>query len=160
MLRKNDVKVYVQPGDTVVVRLGWSEHTKILQVADKLMPVRILNMEGQGQLLSPASGLELFLPAPLDVMTFCQDERGWYSFDVHEVNVAWVGAVRPDQFHVYVEGRPHGELRSELFEEMRDEALRMRERGTADVEVRFVEQSRCLPKWWTTSTVVPLDIKD
>lgn len=156
VLRNDDAKVYVEPGEIVVVRMGRTDHSQSLQLADKLMPVRVLGHDGLGQLLSPASGLEHFMPAPLAVLTFCRDDLGWYSRDIHERNVAWRGAEVPDEFQVYVEGELLRDSHSSEFEEVRDAALRLQERGALDVEVRFVERSRCLPKWWTTSIVVPL----
>ena len=46
---------------------------------------------------------------------------------------------------------------SPWFEEMRDAAREMHGRDIPSAEVRFVENSRCLPVSWSRSVVVPLD---
>ncbi|PNE43372.1 hypothetical protein [Streptomyces noursei] len=154
---KSNEKVYVKPGDTVVVQLGWSQHACDMGLADRLMPVRILDRDGYGQLLSIASGLGFGLPNPLGWLSFHQDAGRWYSHDIYERCIVYSALVIPGRFYVYVGGEPRLDLSSLRFEEVRDVARSMQGSGFPDAEVRFVERSRFLPSWWTTSTTVPLD---
>ncbi|MFD4949173.1 hypothetical protein ACFWNT_43480 [Streptomyces sp. NPDC058409] len=149
-------KHYVQPCDTVVVKLGASECMMSMGLGGKLMPVRILE-NGFGQLLSPESGHEHSMPNPLSWMSFYSDDTGSYSYDIHEIGVGRTVTHTTGRFYVYVDGKQLYGVQSLRFEEMRDEARTMHGRDIAGAEVRFVENSRCLPTWWSRSVVVPLD---
>lgn len=148
---------YVQPGDIVVVKLGASECMMHMGLTDKLMPVRILK-GGFGQLLSPASGREFSMPNPLGWMSFKSDKTGTFSYDIHEIGVSRTVTHTPGCFYIYVDGKQRYGVRSLRFEEMRDEARAMHERDIASAEVRFVEDSSCLPNLWSRSVTVPLGI--
>ncbi|MFC9755157.1 hypothetical protein [Streptomyces sp. NPDC056921] len=149
-------KHYAQPGDTVVVKLGASECMMSMGLDEKLMPVRIME-NGFGQLLSTESGREYSMPNPLSWMSFYSDDNGSYSYDIHEIGVGSTVTHTSGRFYVYVNGKQLYGVQSPRFEEMRDEARRMHGRGIASAEVRFVENSCCLPTWWSRSVVVPLD---
>jgi hypothetical protein len=125
-------------------------------LTDKLMPVRILE-NGFGQLLSPETGHEYSMPNPLGWMSFYGDDSGSYSYDVHEIGVARTVTHTAGRFYVYVDGKQLYGVQSRLFEEMRDAVRDMHARDIPSAEVRFVENSRNLPTWWSRSVVVPLD---
>ncbi|MEV8601105.1 hypothetical protein AB0465_14640 [Streptomyces griseoviridis] len=154
---KRPEKHYVKPGDTVVVKLGWSECMMSLGLAGKFMPVLILENDGFGQLLSVDTGREYSIPNPLGWMSFYKDDEGWYSRDVYETGASRTVTHTTGRFYVYVDGKQLYGVQSRLFEEMRDEARAMHERDIPSAEVRFVENSRCMPTWWSRSVVVPLD---
>jgi hypothetical protein len=156
---KRPEKHYVQPGDTVVVKPGWSECMLSLGVADKFMPVTILDQDGFGQLRDPKTGRDFSMPNPLGWMSFFKDETGWYSHDVYEIGVGHTVTHTTGRFYVYVDGKKLYGVQSLRFEEMRDEAREMHSRDIPGAEVRFVENSACLPSWWSRSVVVPLDIE-
>ncbi|MGW1784921.1 hypothetical protein ACWCQQ_38325 [Streptomyces sp. NPDC002143] len=155
---KRPAKHYVQPGDTVVVKLGASECMMSMDLTGKLMPVRILE-NGFGQLLSPETGGDYSMPNPLGWMSFYNDDTGSYSYDVHEIGVGRTVTHTTGRFYVYADGKQLYGVQSLRFEEMRDAAREMhgRDKPIPSAEVRFVENSRCLPTWWSRSAVVPLD---
>ncbi|MEU2990064.1 hypothetical protein [Streptomyces sp. NPDC001758] len=153
---KRPEKHYVQPGDTVVVKLGASECMQSMGLTGKLMPVYILR-DGFGQLRHQETGHDYSMPNPLGWMEFYKDETGWYSYDVYEIGVSHTVTHATGRFYVYVEGRQLFGVQSPRFEEMRDAAREMHGRDIPSAEVRFVENSRCLPIWWSRSVVVPLD---
>ncbi|MFB7919516.1 hypothetical protein [Streptomyces sp. NPDC056061] len=150
-------KAYVKPGDTVVVKPGYSECMMSMGLADKFMPVRILEHSGFGQLLDPNTGRDFSMPNPLGWMSFYKDDTGWYSLDVYETGVGHTVTHTTGRFYIYAEGRQLYNVQSLRFEAMRDEAREMHARGIPSAEVRFVESSGFLPSWWSRSTVVPLD---
>ncbi|MFD7661282.1 hypothetical protein [Streptomyces sp. NPDC059788] len=155
---KRPKKHYAKPGEIVVVKLGASECMNFMRLTGKLMPVRVLE-NGFGQLLSPETGEEYSMPNPLGWMNFYSDHTGYYSCDIYEIGVARTVAHTPGRFYVYVEGKQLYGIQSLRFEEMRDQARAMHARGIPSAEVRFVENSRHLPTWWSRSVVVPLDIE-
>ncbi|WP_030570075.1 hypothetical protein [Streptomyces aureocirculatus] len=156
---KRPEKNYVKPGDTVVVKLGWSECMMSLGLAGKFRPVRILENDGLGQLLSVETGHEYSMPNPLGWMSFYKDSEGWYSHDVYEIGASRTMTHTTGRFYVYVDGKQLYGVQSLRFKEMRDAACEMhgRDKPTPSAEVRFVENSRCLPTWWSRSVAVPLD---
>ncbi|WP_406004629.1 hypothetical protein [Streptomyces sp. NBC_00987] len=90
-------------------------------------------------------------------MSFYSDDTGSYSYDVHEIGVGRTVTHTTGRFYVYVDGKQLYGVQSLRFEEMRDAAGDMRSRDIPSAEVRFVENSCCLPTWWSRSVVVPLD---
>lgn len=152
-------KHYVKPGDTVVVKLGASECMLSMGLTGKMMPIQILNEDGFGQLRSPETGRKFSMPNPLGWMGFYKDETGWYSYDVYEIGVGHTVTHTTGRFYIYVDGRQLWGVQSLRFEEMRDEAREMHGRDIPSAEVRFVENGRHVPIWWSRSVVVPLDIE-
>ncbi|MGW0881272.1 hypothetical protein [Streptomyces sp. NPDC002671] len=149
---------YVKAGDTVLVKLGASECVTSMGLYNKFMPVRIMDEEkGFGQLLNPETGRDFSMPNPLGWMNFYQDDKGWHSYDVYEIGLGHTVTHTTGRFYVYVGGQQVYGVQSPRFEEMRDEARAMHERGIETAEVRFVENSRHLSFCWSRSVVVPLD---
>ncbi|MEV5264771.1 hypothetical protein [Streptomyces werraensis] len=151
---------YVKPGDTVVVRAGWSECMLHLGLADKFIPMTVLE-DGYGQILNPETGRPSGMPNPLNwISSFYRDQdRNWYGTDVWEFGVGHTVTHTAGRFYVYVDGKQTYGVQSLRFEEMRDEARAMHARGIDSAEVRFVENSRHLNPSWSRSVTVPLDTK-
>lgn len=156
---KRPEKHYVEPGDTVVVKVGASECMTHLGLVGKLVPVRILENR-YGQLLHPDDGRDDGMPNPLSwISGFYGDGERCYGTEVYEIGVRRTVTHTTGRFYIYVEGKQLWGVQSLRFEEMRDEARAMHARDIPSAEVRFVENSRCLPTWWSRSVVVPLDIE-
>ncbi|MCT9105391.1 hypothetical protein [Streptomyces mirabilis] len=154
---KRPEKHLVEPGDTVVVKVGASECMMHLGLVGKLLPVRILE-NGYGQLLCLDDGRPDGMPGPLSwISSFYKDDQGWYGTEVYEIGVGRTVTHTTGRFYVYVEGKQLYGVQSLRFEEMRDAAREMHTRDIPSAEVRFVENSRSLPIWWSRSVVVPLD---
>lgn len=154
---KRPEKHYVKPGDIVVVKLGASECMMAMGLSGKFMPVKILDQDGFGQLYDPETGHLISMPNPLGWMSFYKDNDGWYSHDIWETGLGYTVTHTHGRFYVYVGGKQLYGMQSQRFEEMRDEARAMHARGIPDAEVRFVENSRHLRPWWSSSVPVPLD---
>ncbi|WP_369042291.1 hypothetical protein [Streptomyces sp. Midd1] len=154
---KRPEKYYVQPGETVVVEIGASECMMHLGLVGQRRPVRILE-NGYGQLRRPDDGRDDGMPNPLSwISGFYKDGQGYYGTDVHEIGVGHTVTHTTGRFYVYVDGQKLFGVASTSFEEMREAAREMHGRDIPSAEVRFVENSRCLPSWWSRSAVVPLD---
>ncbi|MGW3153772.1 hypothetical protein [Streptomyces sp. NPDC001089] len=158
MLRyKRPEKHYVQPGDTVTVKIGASECMMHLGLVDQFRPVRILE-NGYGQLRRPDNGRDDGMPDPLNwISSFYKDDKGWYGTEIYETGVSHTVTHTTGRFYVYVDGQQRYGIQSLRFEEMRDAALEMHGRDIPSAEVRFVENSRHLPITWSRSVGVPLD---
>lgn len=153
-------KHYVKPGDVVVAKGCWSEMMWSMGLADKYMPVEILE-NGYGQLRDPKTGRNFSMPSPLGwISAFYEDkEKGWYGTEVYEIGVGHTVTHSPGKFYVYADGYQLYGVCSHRFEEMRDAAREMHTRDIPSAEVRFVENSHRLPVWWSRSVVIPLDVE-
>ncbi|MFI1408862.1 hypothetical protein ACH4Y0_02815 [Streptomyces sp. NPDC020707] len=155
---KRPEKVYVNPGDTLVVKCAHSECMTHMELANKFMPVTILE-NGYGQLRSPDTGGNFSMPTPLSwISSFYEDANGRYGTEVYETGVGHTVTHTHGRFYVYVDNRQMYGVQSLCFEEMRDAAREMHGRDIPSAEVRFVANSRFLNNIaWSHSVVVPLD---
>ncbi|MFJ9901184.1 hypothetical protein ACIQPR_48590 [Streptomyces sp. NPDC091280] len=130
-----------------------------LGLTGKFVPVRILENR-YGQLLHPDDSRDDGMPNPLSwISGFYADDQGCFGTDVYEIGVRRTVTHTTGSFYIYVDGKQLYGVQSRRFEEMRDEAREMHGRDIPSAEVRFVENSRHLPTWWSRSVVVPLDIE-
>ncbi|WP_405775892.1 hypothetical protein [Streptomyces sp. NBC_01538] len=154
---KRPEKYYVTPGETVVVKCGASECMMSMGLTNKFMPVTILD-NGYGQMRDLQVGHDYSMPTPLSwISCFYEDTDGRYGTEVYEIGVGHTVTHTSGRFYVYVDGKKLYGVQSPRFEEMREAAREMHGRDIPSAEVRFVENSRHLPTWWSRSVVVPLD---
>ncbi|MGW3274935.1 hypothetical protein ACWDFH_26195 [Streptomyces kronopolitis] len=146
-------KTYVQPGDTVAMRLGFSEVAMHMRVADKVMPVRITTEQPHpmaqilGDFESPFS-----FPIHTGEAGFYTDADGIYSNRIVDVGVRWAPTSSPTRFYLFNDEGVRYLTPFRLFEEARDTALL--EDG---VGVRRALQARGLGPCWFRYVTIPLD---
>ncbi|QDN54060.1 hypothetical protein [Streptomyces sp. S1D4-20] len=143
----------VKAGDTVLMRIGYSEVAVHMRVAGKLMPVRITTggrypmAQILGDYAHPFGGAITLGEAGL----YTDSEGTIYSDAIVATHVAWAPTATPGGFYVFTdEGRVPNAF--PLFEEARDDARRI------GGEVRHAD-NRYTPPFWTRFTPVSLDAK-
>ncbi|MFD7552444.1 hypothetical protein [Streptomyces sp. NPDC059816] len=146
-------KTTVEPGDTVLMRIGHSEVARHMRAAGKLMPVRITTggpspmAQILGDYAHPFGGAITLGEAGL----YTGSDGVIYSDAIVATHVAWAPTAAPGRFYIFAgEGRVPNSFR--LFEEARDAAR------SIGGEVQHAD-NRYMPPFWTRFAPVSLDAR-
>ncbi|WP_405668046.1 hypothetical protein [Streptomyces sp. NBC_00055] len=144
-------KTYVKPGDTVLMRIGYSEVAVHMRVADKLMPVRITESDyPMAQILGDYEN-KFGGAITLGEAGFYTDSQGIYSDSIVLMHVRWAPTATPGRFYVYDADGIRLLSGFRLYEEARDRAREL-EGGS----LRLCD-TRTTPPFWAHFMPVSLD---
>ncbi|WP_411087844.1 hypothetical protein [Streptomyces sp. 061-3] len=143
-------KTYAKPGDTVLMRIGYSEVAVHMRVADKLMPVRITESDyPMAQILGDYEN-KFGGAITLGEAGFYTDSQGIYSDSIVLMHVRWAPTASSGRFYVLSPDGTRVPSGYRLFEEARDTARRI------GGEVRLCD-TRSTPPCWAHFMPVSLD---
>ncbi|MFJ4739128.1 hypothetical protein [Streptomyces sp. NPDC088775] len=143
-------KTYVNPGDTVLMRIGYSEVAVHMRVADKVMPVRVTETDyPMAQILADYEN-NFGGAITLGEAGLYTDREGIYSDAITLTHVRWAPTATSGRFYVLNPDGTRVPSGYHLFEEARDTARRI------GGEVRLCD-TRSTPPFWAHFMPVSLD---